>query len=245
MARPASGALGLVVLPTTGAVRGARHRMGKTARMDPGTVLALPRKVQSEVEAAGLNKMERKAILRSWEKLIVDELIEVRKLDERKRQTDHDANLLKVDTSSWPVSENLMERLSSRGRKSFVAELEEVAREQDAIDAAAATGATGATGTTSTVERDRSPSSEGSEVPPVRIEVMTASGRTSLNPSLNPSGAPSAGGSMTDLALAGTDRWDWSRPSSRASGGSFTAKHWVKELKELDHRGQDKGAGVA
>lgn len=212
VARPAGGALGLVVHPAVGTIRGARGHLARAGLLDNDTVLSAPRQEASHKDAAKLSQEERKRILDTWKEITVPDGVKHRQGEDDRRKTEQESKLLKIENSTWPLSESLVERLTTWGRpaggNSFAPEATTQSPSQAPLQPEALS-----------VPSQRTPSDSTIVTPSFHLD--QASGGTSRGESDEES--------MSDLALAGTDRWnDWnSRPSSRASGGSFTAKGWV------------------
>jgi hypothetical protein len=195
----------------------------------PDLVLAVPREAQSKEEAKALSSSERQAIIDTWHRVAVPEVIERRKGEHEACRCAREAGLLKTDLNSWPLHDSIIEQICTVGRQSFVAELREAERDAEAevkaeVNAAgrgkakadADSPTTASPSETTLVDPSSAKSAPTPNAP--TIEVQSADTPTASTPGTQCS---SAGTSMAELALAGTERWDWSssRPGSRASMG--------------------------
>lgn len=92
-ARMASGGLGLVVHPATGAWRGARAWILDRAG-DDDSVLTHPRREASVEAAKSVSKDKRSEIVHAWAALLRPEAVEARREELRRRKADAEGKLL-------------------------------------------------------------------------------------------------------------------------------------------------------
>lgn len=92
-ARMASGGLGLVVHPATGAWRGARSMILDRAG-DDSSPLTKPRREASIIAGKEVTKAERGVIVHGWAALLRPEAIEQRREEVVRAQTDYEGRLL-------------------------------------------------------------------------------------------------------------------------------------------------------